>query len=129
MGSKWQLIENLDIVANKMRTARPRSILLNPDKPIPHQAVLKRTHSESSKHVLLLDNPNRNWDHLKNHSEIPGSRWFAQTYVPQLETAGEWRVLMVNGKSLYVVHTLPNTKKGTWQRELVYNYYSLKELT
>jgi hypothetical protein len=106
---------------------RPTSRIINLDKPLPDYIVIKRSHSDANEHILLPNNLRRTKEYLMANLEIQDSVWYGQTYIPLLERLGEWRVLMVGGRIMYVVHTLRN-KNGTWKCDIVQNYYSLAEL-
>ena len=129
VGSKWQLIDNLDIIAAKYRHTRPKTRLLNPGQPIPENTVLKRTHSESGNHVIFPkgDPDMRTWEYLNSHSEIPRCKWFAQTYVDFLKVYGEWRVIIVGGSPAYTVHTQPSSW-NTWKKTVVSSFWPLNLL-
>ena len=124
LGSKWQLIENLDIIAHLSGSTRPKSRLLQPGHPIPKLAVLKRTHSESGNHVIFPqgNNGKRTWTYIESHSEIPRSKWFCQTFLPLLKDLGEWRVVIVGGHPIYTVHTQPGSG-GTWKRQVASSFW------
>lgn len=105
----------------------PSTKKLNEDDTIPPFAVLKRSHSDSSTHVIMpSDTKKRNWNHLK--SEAPaGEIWLAQEYMPTLFSLGEWRVFVVGGAMIQVVHTHRN-RNGSWSGTMVQSYWSLEEL-
>lgn len=131
IGSKIQLIQNLDYVAaNVTRSTRPKTIQIKCPQDISHRAVIKRTHSDTGYHVLMPDDPRRNWDFITQNSEIPKCLWFSQSYVEPLDKLGEWRVLMVGGRIMYVVHTHASIVGGDrqWKWEMVHDFYSLDEL-
>lgn len=134
IGSKKQLIENLDTIASTItRSARPVTRQLSDGQNFPSNIVLKRTHSDTGYHVLMPFNkehaPKRIWDYLRNNVEIPGSVWLGQTYVRYLELLGEWRVFLVGGQIVYMVHTSKHPSKKTWQWDVAHTFYSLEELT
>jgi hypothetical protein len=109
IGSKWQLVENLDIIAALNNQIRPQSRLMKSGDYISDKTVLKRTHSESGNHIIFPQDMlgKRTWEYMDAHSEIPRCRWFSQTYVPLLKDYGEWRVVIVGGAPAYTVHTQP----------------------
>lgn len=129
VGSKWQLIQNLDIIAAKHRQTRPKSRLLTDGQPIHPDTVLKRTHSESGNHVIFPDSEQhkRTWKYLKCNSEVPRCKWFCQTFVRLLRTYGEWRVIIVGGSPAYTVHTQPSPR-DTWKRTVVSSFWPLNRL-
>ena len=129
LGSKWQLIENLDIIANSEGSTRPKSRLLKPGSTIPKGAVLKRTHSESGNHVIFPqgETHKRTWEYLNSHSEIPCCRWFCQMFIPHLRDLGEWCVIVVGGHPIYTIHTQP-TSGGTWKHKVVTLFWPLVAL-
>lgn len=126
VGSKWQLIENLDIIASRHNQLRPKSVLLEDGATIPANTVVKRTHSESGNHIILpKDGEKRNWDYLRDNSDIPRCRWFAQTYVDLLHYFGEWRVVMMGGEVAYTVHTVQAQSNGVWRRRRAILFWPL----
>jgi hypothetical protein len=129
VGSKWQLIQNLDVIAGIHRQTRPKSRLLKDGQPIHPDTVLKRTHSESGNHVIFPNSEpyKRTWDYINSHSEIPRCKWFAQSFVPLLKVYGEWRVIIVGGSPAYTVHTQPS-QRNTWRRTVVTQFWPLKLL-
>jgi len=52
-----------------------------------------------------------------------------QTYVELLSKRGQWRVFMIGGQIVYIIHTLHNPGKRTWAWDVVQTYYSLDKLT
>jgi hypothetical protein len=128
IASKQQFISHLDIIAAKTSSLRPKTILLKDGDSFPKDAVIKRSHSDCGHHVLLPNNKGRNWESLNQHPKIPGAVWMAQTYVPTLQSLGEWRVFIVGGQAVYTVHTKYNEEKSTWFWEPVDDFYSLEEL-
>lgn len=129
IGSKLQSIQNLDIIASRQtNSTRPVTREMAVHDRIPDDIVLKRTHSDSGIHVLLPGDPNRTWEYMRAHSEIPRCRWFGQTYVETLHRLGEWRVFLVGGRIIYTVHTFQNSARETWKWDMVREYYSLQEL-
>jgi hypothetical protein len=134
IGSKLQLIENLDTIASSFTcSAGPVTRALLDGQNFPANIVLKRTHSDTGYHILMPFNkehaPKRTWDYLRSSVEIPGSVWFGQTYVRYLEVLGEWRVFIVGGRIVYTVHTLKHPTKKTWQWDIARAFYSLEDLT
>jgi hypothetical protein len=126
-GSKEYLISHLDIIAKMYtHTPRPSWKILKHGEEIPEGTVIKRSHSDCGDHVLRPDSPLRNWNYLDSET-IPGSIWFSQEYIPQLDYMGEWRAFIVGGRITYVVHTRYNKSKRTWSWEPADTYYSLDE--
>lgn len=127
-GSKEHLLSHLDIVATMYtHTSRPSWEILKRGEEIPEGTVIKRSHSDCGDHVLRPDSSLRNWNYLDSET-IPGSVWFSQEYIPQLDHLGEWRAFIVSGRITYVVHTRYNKNKRTWSWEPANTYYSLDEL-
>jgi len=66
--------------------------------------VLKREGSDGTRHVILPGDG--------NSSNLPrvqdGFRWLKQSYVPTLRELGEWRVVMMDCRPLWVIHTAPS---------------------
>jgi hypothetical protein len=127
LGNKVDLIKRLDLISQKMETQRPKTSPIQRGEPIPRDKVLKRSSSDCGTHVLF-PNPRSEigWDSLEEGP--PGSLWVAQEFVPHLRDLGEWRVCIVGGIVLYVVHTRYNSSKGVWTFRAVDRYYSLKEI-
>lgn len=127
-GMKQQLIFHLDIVAATVtRTLRPATKTLNIGDTIPQETVIKRSHSDCGIHTLMPNESGRNWESMLRLPQVPGAVWFAQTYVPTLRTLGEWRVFLIGGEPVYIVHTKFHEEKSIWKWEFVENFYSLQE--
>ena len=107
IGSKWQLVENLDIIATLNNQIWPQSRLMKSGDYISDKTMLKHTHSESGNHIIFLQDmlDKRTWEYMDAHLEIPRSQWFPQTYVPLLKGYGEWWVVIIGGAPAYTVHT------------------------
>lgn len=108
-------------------TMRPQWYILRNGNTISPNHVIKRTHSDCGNHVLKPGNPRRYWDYLAQH-QIPGSVWFSQEYIKELDVLGEWRVFIIGGNIVYIVHTKRHKNGSTWKWEPVHSFYSLKEL-
>ena len=130
MASKWELAQTLDLIAQeRTKTVRPKTRLLVDGENILDVMVLKRTHSDAGEHVIVPSDVNRrNWDYLRSQLDVPGSRWMAQSFVELLVKLGEWRVFLIGGKPVYVVHTLKNPDRNTWSWDMARTYYTLEEL-
>jgi hypothetical protein len=129
IGSKVTLIQSLESIAEEItKSCRPQSRVLTPGEALPSRAVLKRSHSDCGGHVLFPDQPGRTWDEMRSFSPHIRAVWFAQMLVPELERFGEWRVFIIGGKPIYVVHTRYNKQTAGWLWEPVDSYYSLREL-
>jgi hypothetical protein len=132
---KHNVIVDLDHIAERItRTARPRTSLLS-DELMPVAArkdmsrvVLKREGSDCSNHVLRPDDVRKlsTSKLLKMARESP-FRWLRQDFVPALKHVGEWRVLIVGGRILYVVNTMENDE-GNICADLRIAGYSLEEM-
>jgi hypothetical protein len=121
-------MKHLDIIAkSETNTPRPHWKFLNYGDALPSQDVIKRTHSDCGNHVLRPGHPDRNWEYIYKET-IQGSRWFSQRYVPELTVLGEWRVFVIGGDIISVVHTIYNGDSQTWRWEMVHSYYTLEEL-
>ena len=51
-----------------------------------------------------------------------------QSFVEPLVRLGEWRVFLIGGKVVYMVHTVKNRDRNTWSWDIVNTYYTLEEL-
>lgn len=124
-----KVISILDRIAVAEGWRRPRTTPLVHGQEIPEDAVLKRTHSDCGFHVVLPEisvetqdagavnrrkelKSQRTWGHLDLRTTAPEQLWIAQEYVPTLRSLGEWRVFLVGGCPLNVVHTVQATEKG-----------------
>lgn len=129
IGSKHRLLRHLDEIAKAMHTVRPKSKVLKRGDQISGNIVLKRSHSDSGLHVIMPHEGGRDWHSLQDQMEIPGCVWIGQTFVPELDEVGEWRVFFVGGRIIYCVHTKYHQERQTWKYESVTEYYSLDEMT
>lgn len=129
MGSKITLANNLDfIAATATNTKRPITRILDVTQQIPDSIVVKRTHSDSGNHVLLPGNPLINQEYLLSQLNIPDAVWFGQSYVPTLRHLGEWRVFIIGGRIIDIVHTRIHQETGCWKWERATQFWSLEEL-
>jgi len=132
MPDKFELIKRLDLVAaRRTYSARPVTQRLTDvgDFDI-SRVVLKRTHSDMGQHVILPQDGRVKYtqEYVEGHSEIPGCIWLVQSYVDTLAALGEWRVFIIGGQIVYIVHTRRNRTKGSWTAQTPINYYTLGEL-
>jgi hypothetical protein len=72
--------------------------------------ILKREGSDCTRHVLLPDRV----DPLNLPPDLGHFRWLKQSYVPTLQRLGEWRMILVDCKPLYVIHTAPGNREQEW---------------
>jgi glutathione synthase/RimK-type ligase-like ATP-grasp enzyme len=129
MGSKIPLMQNLDFIASTVtKSKRPITEILDVTTSIPDSIVLKRTHSDCGNHVLFPGDPLINPTYLLSQLDIPGSRWLGQNFVPTLRKLGEWRVFIIGGQIVDVVHTRINHETGCWKWERTTRFWSLGEL-
>jgi glutathione synthase/RimK-type ligase-like ATP-grasp enzyme len=130
IASKWEISRSLDHIAQvRTNTARPTTRLLVDGERIVDAMVLKRTHSDGGEHVVLPRDVNkRNWEYLRSQLDVPCALWMAQSFVEPLVRLGEWRVFLVGGKIVYMVHTLKNRDRNTWSWDIVNTFYTLEEL-
>ena len=49
-------------------------------------------------------------------AESPGTFWMAQEHVPSLEIIGEWKVLIIGGRIITIMHTY-KSQSGQWGSE------------
>ncbi|KAI6139413.1 hypothetical protein BKA82DRAFT_4020175 [Pisolithus tinctorius] len=97
--------------------------------PINDAYVLKWSHSDCGKHVMLPTAPKSSctWAHLMNNTNKDSDEvWIAQQYIPSLVLLGEWQVIIVGGQTMSITHThwLNN---GSWSGILVTSFLSLEE--
>jgi hypothetical protein len=128
VGQKNVLIRHLDFIASQMKVGRPKTTMLKRGDPIPEETVLKRTHSDCGSQVILpkAGRHPAKWDKLQEGP--PGSVWMSQEFVGHLRECGEWRVVMVGGKILYVVHTVYDKGRKCWNFVEVKRFLSLDEI-
>ncbi|KAG9311147.1 hypothetical protein JVU11DRAFT_8210 [Chiua virens] len=131
VSDKWTTICHLQIIAqSSMRfNFSPHTRILKDGDAIPPDAVLKRSHSECSKHVILPSAPKtkRTWTHL-NAITSAGTFWMAQEYVPSLADIGEWRVFIIGGRVMAVMHTRKHSN-GEWRGEETSSFCSFDEIS
>ncbi|KAI6016399.1 hypothetical protein PISMIDRAFT_25228 [Pisolithus microcarpus 441] len=127
-GWKFPIIDDLYAIATSLVPACPPITRgLCASDPIPPDTVLKRSHSDCSAHVIMPDASNkRTWPYLMSQAPT-GEMWMAQQHMPMLSKFGEWRVFIVGGKIIQVVHT-HRAGKGDWHASRVLTYWSLEEL-
>lgn len=124
---KVNLTKQLDQISEVMNTGRPKTTKLQRGQLLPEGMVLKRTHSDCGIHVFIPSEVGTvTWDRLEEGP--PSSSWISQEYTIHLRNLGEWRAIIVDGKLLYVVHTVCNPSKGLWKWSKVDRYYSLEEI-
>lgn len=127
LSNKVNLMKRLDYISEAMETGRPKTTKLRSNKPLPEGTVIKRTHSDCGTHVFIPgEDESMTWDDLDQGP--PGSSWMSQDYAVHLRNLGEWRAIVVDGKLLYVVHTVYNRSKGIWKWKKVDRYCSLDEI-
>ncbi|KAF8435843.1 hypothetical protein L210DRAFT_870722 [Boletus edulis BED1] len=126
---KWTTICHLKIIAQDSSLYAPRTRILKHEEAIPPDAVLKRSHSECGRHVLLPSaSPRcRTWEYLSTITNN-GTFWMAQEHVPSLEWLGEWRVLIVGGRIITVMHTY-KLHNGEWTGSEVHEFRTLDEVS
>ena len=125
---KITTIGNLDTIAQVQRGRRPATIVLSEGDEIVPGTMLKRSHGDCGKQVVMPSNTvRRNWTYLSSQLSEPHHRWMMQEYVPALETVGEWRVFVVGGRPMHVVHTR-RLKSGKWMGRRVENFCMLQEI-
>ena len=78
IGSKWQLVENLDIIATLNNRIWPQSRLMKSRDYISNKTVLKRTHSKSGNHIIFhricwVKEHGNIWMHIWRYQDVDGS--------------------------------------------------------
>ena len=125
--NKVNLLKRLDHISEVMNAGRPKTTRLRRNQDIPEGAVIKRTHSDCGSHVFVPGEHRRlTWEKLEQGP--PGSSWMAQEYSRHLRDLGEWRCVVVDGKLLYVVHTVYHPSKGVWKFVKADRFSSLEEI-
>jgi len=127
---KWQTSQHLQLIARDNRRYSPATRLLLPGEDIQENDVLKRSHSDCGKHVILPNAPrsHRNWDHLKTKINAGTEEfWMAQEFVSSLGDIGEWRVFIIGGRITSVMHTY-KLANGKWQGTMVQKYMTTEEI-
>ncbi|KAF8425023.1 hypothetical protein L210DRAFT_865476 [Boletus edulis BED1] len=108
-GNKAKLVTLLDRIAAEQGWPRPRTTRLTVDQPLPIDTVLKRTHSDCGADVILPEKElasRRTWQFLKERTTSREQVWISQEFVPTLRSLGEWRVYLVGGRIVNVMHTI-----------------------
>jgi len=133
--NKWNLILDLDKIAEQSHNARPSSVLLEYGCPLQKEMVFKRTHSHGAKHVVLPRNgTGRRWGvDLKSHESAGPHRvrWICQEFAPLLQF-GEFRTFIIDGKICWTTLTsaVGRAKNGdvTWTWDDVTTFKTLEKL-
>ncbi|KAI5982791.1 hypothetical protein F5J12DRAFT_788081 [Pisolithus orientalis] len=126
---KWETLAHLQAISAIHRWVVPEMHIISDGDPIDDSYVLKRSHSDCGKHVILPTAPksSRTWAHLKNNTnEDSDEVWIAQQYIPSLVFLGEWRVIIVGGQIMSVTHT-HRLNNGGWSGIPVTSFLSLEE--
>ena len=128
--NKWQTSRHLQLLAKDFSRYAPATRLLRPGDEIHKTDVLKRSHSDCGLHVIFPSAPSshRTWDYL-NSKINPGTDefWMAQEFVPSLACIGEWRVFIVGGTIISVMHTFKQGN-GKWLGTAVEKYMTMEEI-
>ncbi|KAG2048920.1 hypothetical protein BDR06DRAFT_1012566 [Suillus hirtellus] len=112
---KFNVIKTLDEIAgNTTNSPRPQTeILSHTNRSQSFEGfVLKREGSDCTRHIFLpgtIDSSNLPRDKK-------GFRWLKQSYVPALRHVGEWRVIVLDCRPLWVIHTSP----GNHENQMVF---------
>ncbi|KAG6369552.1 hypothetical protein JVT61DRAFT_14253 [Boletus reticuloceps] len=125
---KWNTICHLQMIARLHGSYTPRTVRLSTGQDIPDDVVLKRSHSECAKHVILptASRSRRTWEYLNAHTD-KYEFWMAQEYVQSLDQIGEWRVFIVGGNVISVVHTYKTSDDG-WKGTVTESFLTLDEI-
>jgi hypothetical protein len=110
---KFNVIMDLDQIATRtVNSPRPLTTILSHNNTSQsfEDFVLKREGSDCTRHVLLPDSV----DPLNLPPDLGHFRWLKQSYVPALQRLGEWRMILVDCKPLYVIHTAPGRREQEW---------------
>ncbi|KAG2088842.1 uncharacterized protein F5147DRAFT_780850 [Suillus discolor] len=110
---KFNVIMDLDQIATRMvNSPRPLTTILSHTNVSQsfEGFILKREGSDCTRHVLLPDRV----DPLNLPPDLGHFRWLKQSYVPTLQQLGEWRMILVDCKPLYVIHTAPGNREQEW---------------
>ena len=118
-GQKVEFTQELDHIARRMCTARPKSRewFIGTDLPAGH--VLKREYSDAGRHVYIPHQPSSTETDIaaekkrvqrflaktREDEELENFRWLAQEHVPTLAAVGELRFMCIDGEPVRVVIT------------------------
>lgn len=126
--SKWPTLCHLQTIARLRGEYMPTTICLKKGQDIPHNMVLKRSHSECCEHVILPTASRHcvTWERL--NSETGNDEfWMAQEYVQSLDKIGEWRVFIIGGNVISVMHTYKSSN-DRWHGEVAGSFLTLDEI-
>ena len=129
---KWPTIEHLQMIARSNGVYVPATVRLDRWHVLPDDVVLKRSHSEYGVHVILpgIHKDIRTWEYL-NENTGKDEFWMAQQYVQSLEQIGEWRVLLLGGHIMSVMHTHKTAGRdwaGDWAATPTTDFCTFQEI-
>ncbi|KAG2126333.1 uncharacterized protein EDB93DRAFT_1064493, partial [Suillus bovinus] len=112
---KFNVIKTLDEIArNTTNSPRPQTeILSRTNRSQSFEGfVLKREGSDCTRHIFLPGTI----DSFNLPRDKGGFRWLKQSYVPALRHVGEFRVIVLDCRPLWVIHTSP----GNHENQIVF---------
>lgn len=112
IASKINLALNLDCIARRAGSLRPRTwLLMSPSHPDYNEIlgidsiVIKRIdNNEHQRHVLMPGDARRSKSYLQAHTHGSRPQWLVNEYVPTL-ALGKWRTVVIGGKIQYTIFT------------------------
>jgi len=137
-GLKHQWVRQLDQIAKVLNTPRPITLAVTEDSiPTEGKWVLKREFSANCEHVETVDLDNMTEAAIKSLGPIRRAvgdddfKWIIQSYQPLLRQWGEWRVLLIGGRTRYIILTTKSReeRRDGWDWNKVEYLYTLEELT
>ena len=104
---KYNVICNLDDIARGItNTSRPQTALLSENHSI-DGCVLKREGSDFGNHFYGPEKTCKlTSSRIQEMANEEPFRWMKQRFVPALKRIGEWRVIIVGSRILYIVNTV-----------------------
>jgi len=120
-GEKIKIVQDLDRIASRLGSPRPRTLPLTEAVPLHDGWVAKREHSHGMRHVIL-PSPG-----TKQRIGRGAKRWFQQQFAPLLVQLGEWRAIFVHCQHMITIHARPTGDSG-WTGGPQHDQWSLADL-
>ncbi|KAI5985435.1 hypothetical protein F5J12DRAFT_787395 [Pisolithus orientalis] len=120
---KWETLAHLQVISAIHRWVVLEMHIISNGDPINDAYVLKWSHSDCSKHVILPTAPksSHTWAHLKNNTNKDLDEvWIAQQYIPSLVFLGEWQKFSVIGGELDLANRKDELLSiAEWRKKIV----------